>query len=89
MPPGLFAYCDVSVAVPIDRPFTYALPETLRHRALPGCRIAVPFGARILTGVILRVHGDKPQVAAREALRLIDAQPALDESMLSLGAWMA
>ena len=37
-------YCDVSLPVPLDRPFTYALPETLRHRVKPGCRLLVPFG---------------------------------------------
>ena len=38
-------YCDVSLPVPLDQPFTYALPETLRHRVREGSRIAVPFGA--------------------------------------------
>jgi len=35
-------YCDVSLPVPMDQPFTYALPETLRHRVRPGCRVTVP-----------------------------------------------
>ena len=42
MPEGSFLYCDVSVPAPLDQPFTYALPETLRHRVRPGCRIAGP-----------------------------------------------
>ena len=25
-------YCDVSLPVPLDQPFTYRMPETLRHR---------------------------------------------------------
>ncbi len=82
-------YCDVSLPVPLDQPFTYLLPETLRHRAKPGCRIAVPFGSRKLTGVILRIHDDPPGVAVREALRLLDEQPALDERLLELGRWIA
>src|SRR3989442_9626916 len=82
-------YCDVSLPVPLDQLFTYALPETLRHRVAPGCRVLVPFGPRRLTGVVLRCHDDPPQVEAREALRLIDAQPVLDEELLSLGKWIA
>ncbi len=82
-------YCDVSLPVPLDRPFTYSLPETLRHRVKPGCRLLVPFGARRLTGVALRLHGEAPEGAVREALRLLDSEPALSEEMLELGRWIA
>src|ERR1039457_6747764 len=89
MPEGSFPFCDVSVPAPLDQPFTYALPETLRHRARPGCRILVPFGPRKLTGVILRLHDDPPSMPAREALRLIDSEPVLDAELMSLGQWIA
>ena len=65
-------YCDVSLPVPLDQPFPYELPETLRHRVSAGCRVVVPFGPRRLTGVVLRVHDDPPNVETREALRLLD-----------------
>lgn len=82
-------YCDVSLPVPLDQPFTYGLPETLRHRVMVGSRILVPFGSRKLTGVILRCHDDPPAVASRDALRLIDAEPVLDGELLALGKWIA
>jgi primosomal protein N' (replication factor Y) (superfamily II helicase) len=83
------AYCDVSLPVPLDRPFTYSLPLSLRHRVRTGCRVLVPFGARRLTGFVLRTHDDAPEGAVREALRLLDAAPALTEDMLALGRWIA
>jgi len=89
MPEGYYHYCDVSLPVPLDQLFTYSLPETLRHRVAPGCRVIVPFGPRRLTGVVLRCHDDPPQMEAREALRLIDAQPVLDDNLLALGKWIA
>src|SRR5437773_660860 len=89
MPDGYYHFCDVSLPVPLDRPFTYALPETLRHRVAPGCRVLAPFGPRRLTGVALRCHDEPPEVEARELLRLIDAQPVLDEELLALGRWIA
>src|SRR5438067_7992032 len=89
MPGVSFQYCDVSLPVPLDRPFTYALPETLRHRVRPGCRLIVPFGVRKMTGVALRCHDDAPQMETRAALRLIDAEPVLDEELLSLARWIA
>ena len=89
MPAGSYLYCDVSLPVPLDQPFTYALPETLRHRVQPGCRVLVPFGSRRLTGVVLRCHDDAPEVPTREALRLIDAEPVLDAELLALGKWIS
>ena len=89
MPEGSYLYCDVSLPVPMDQPFTYALPETLRHRVQAGCRLVVPFGSRKMTGVILRCHDDPPAMATREALRLIDAVPVLDSELLGLGRWIA
>ncbi|MBV9399988.1 MAG: primosomal protein N' [Bryobacterales bacterium] len=82
-------YCDVSLPVPLDQLFTYVLPETLRHRAAAGCRILVPFGSRTITGVVLRTHSAAPEGSAREALRLLDEQPALDEELLKLGRWIS
>jgi primosomal protein N' (replication factor Y) len=89
MPEGSFQYCDVSLPVPLDQPFTYELPLTLRHRVRAGSRLLVPFGPRKLTGVILRCHDEAPAVATREALRLIDAEPVLSDELLALGRWIA
>ena len=82
-------YCDVSLPVPLDRPFTYELPLTLRHRAKPGCRIIVPFGARKMTGVVLNLHDDPPQATIREALLLLDEEPAISPELMALGRWIS
>src|SRR5262245_56274295 len=82
-------FCNVSLPVPLDQPFTYSLPLTLQHRAKAGARVVVPFGSRKLTGVVLRCHDDAPPVATREVLRLIDAAPVLDDSLIALGRWIA
>ncbi len=82
-------FCDVSLPVPLDQPFTYALPETLQHRVRVGSRLLVPFGTRKLTGVILRCHDDPPSMTAREALRLIDSEPVLSDELLALGRWIS
>jgi primosomal protein N' (replication factor Y) len=89
MPEGSYLYCDVSLPVPLDQPFTYSLPDTLRHRVRVGSRLIVPFGTRKLTGVILRCHDDPPAMAARDALRLIDSEPVLSAELMALGRWIA
>ena len=82
-------YCDLSLPVPLDQVFTYRMPETLRHRVHRGCRVSVPFGARKLTGVVLRVHDERPAMAAREVFKLLDEEPVLSEELLALGKWIA
>ncbi|HMC60110.1 MAG TPA: DEAD/DEAH box helicase, partial [Candidatus Solibacter sp.] len=93
MPEGSYLFCDVSLPVPLDQPFTYSLPETLRHRVRVGSRLVVPFGPRTLTGVILRCHDEPPSLGAqnvtRDALRLIDSEPVLSAELLALGKWIS
>lgn len=89
MPEGSYEFCDVSVPAPLDRPFTYRLPETLRHRVKAGSRVLVPFGPRKLTGVVLRCHDERPQVPAKDALKLLDAEPVLSAELLALGRWIS
>jgi primosomal protein N' len=82
-------YCDVSLPVPMDQAFTYKLPLTLRHRVAVGCRVLVPFGTRQLAGVVIAAHNNPPSGSVREALQLLDEEPALDEGLLKLGRWIA
>jgi primosomal protein N' (replication factor Y) len=84
-----FQFCDVSLPVPLDQPFTYSLPLTLQHRVQTGCRVFVPFGPRKLTGVVLACHNERPQGAVKEVFRLVDPEPVIREDMLTLGRWIS
>ena len=83
------AFADVALPVPLDQAFTYELPETLQHRVRPGCRLSVPFGSRKLTGVVVAAHDDAPGGGVRQAFRLIDEEPVLDNGLIALGRWIA
>src|SRR4029077_16291777 len=82
-------YCDVSLPVPLDQNFTYRLPETMRHRVQPGCRVLVPFGTRKLTGVVVKLHDQPTEGTLKEVLRLVDEEPVLDAELLALGGWIS
>ena len=75
--------------MPLDQAFTYSLPLTLQHRVQAGARVLVPFGTRKLTGVVLRAHDDPADTPLKDALRLIDAEPVLDEELLALARWIS
>ena len=82
-------YADVALPVPLDQPFTYELPETLRHRVKTGSRLLVPFGPRKLTGVVVATHQDMPAGAVKTALKLLDEEPVLEPHLIALGRWIA
>ena len=86
---SFFEFVDVSLPVPLDRAYSYRLPETLRHRVRVGCRLIVPFGARTLAGVVLATYNERPDVPVKEALRLLDIEPVFEEKLLQLGRWVA
>ena len=81
-PRDSMTYCEVSLPVPLEQSFTYRLPETLRHRIQVGCRVLVPFGARQLTGVVVRLHDVAPDGPVKEVYRLVDEEPVLDPELL-------
>ena len=62
---------------------------TLRHRVKSGARLVVPFGTRKLTGVVLHTHNEAPAIPVRDALRLIDPEPVLNDELIALGRWIS
>jgi len=82
-------FCDVSLPVPLDQAFTYAVPSSLTHRLQVGARVVVPFGTRKLTGVVLAVRAEAPGVRARSVEKLLDEEPIFDTALLRLANWVA
>jgi primosomal protein N' (replication factor Y) len=69
--------------------FTYLLPAG--SPAGVGYRVSAPFGARLLTGMLVAERADAPPGVAeiREVRRVIDARPVFDDKILGLARWMA
>jgi primosomal protein N' (replication factor Y) len=86
-PSSLF---DVAVPFPVDKLFTYAVPEALRGRVKPGSRVLVPFGPRRVTGYAIEERRRVPgMVKLKEIAALVDEEPLLTEELLDLARWMS
>ncbi len=59
----------------------------MRHRVQAGCRVRVPLGSRVLTGVVLRTHDDAPAAATKPVQRLLDEAPIFDAHLIELARW--
>ena len=84
-------FVDVAVPVALDQAFTYLAPAALEDLIAPGMRILVPFGRRVLVGVVLGWRDDAPVEKVKEVLDVLDdpGQPALLPSILKLCAWIS
>ena len=82
-------YCQIALPVPLDRTFTYLVPEGLRDRELVGCRAVVPFGRRKQVGFVLSVDRVAPDFEVRPLARLLDDSPVLNSELRELAMWVA
>lgn len=82
-------FADVALPVPVDRTFTYAVPESLQPRVRVGMRVVVPVQTRTETGYIVALHDTTELEKVRPIIDLPDEEPAFDPSMLDLCRWMA
>ena len=81
----------VAVPTPLAREFDYLWPGDHAVAPRPGLRVAVPFGRRRLTGVVVSVGGSGAVAPdkLRAVTRVLDAAPVLPGSLVGLLAWAA
>ncbi|MFG0316055.1 MAG: primosomal protein N' [Planctomycetota bacterium JB042] len=82
-------YAEVALNLPLDRLFTYAVPEPLRPRMSPGMRVLVPFGSREIGGTCVRVVPEDPGFPCKPVTGLVEESPLFSAAMLRLAGWIA
>ena len=75
----------------IDKPYSYRVPGSCADKALPGARVAIPFGRgnKKVEGIILSVADDLPDSKLKSIDSVLDDAPLLDAEQLSTALWMA
>jgi primosomal protein N' (replication factor Y) len=82
------SYCEVALPVPLDRSFTYAVPE--HEHVARGARVIAPFRNEKLIGVVTATGVAEPtEFAAKSLEAVIDDEPLLGEHLLELAEWIA
>jgi primosomal protein N' (replication factor Y) len=82
-------YAGVALDLPVDRLFTYRVPEGLRERARPGQRVVVTFRGRKRTGVIAETKAECSVPGILDLGEIPDAEPLLPPDLLALGRFVA
>ena len=79
----------IAIPSPLRRSFDYLPPEAGGLEPPPGVRVEVPFGKRIVTGVLLETatKSSIPSKRLRHAIRVLDEDPVLPPDLMTLLRW--
>jgi len=82
-------YAKVALPIPLDKTFTYEVPQDLADGVFVGRRVEVPFGNRALSGVIVDLAdaADLPASRIKPIERL--SETFLPIGLLELSDWIA
>jgi primosomal protein N' (replication factor Y) (superfamily II helicase) len=84
----------VAVPVPALDPLTYNVPDGM-PLPLPGTRVLVPLGNRVVTGCVLPPEGgghnakDAARKDTKDIVDVLDAEPFLPDEIVRLAQWVA
>ncbi len=81
-------FIDVALPLALPGPLTYAVPDELKERAIPGARVVVPVRQKEMIGIVTATGRPAPAAKARPVLAAPDAAPLLDGSLLQLADWV-
>lgn len=83
-------FVDVALQLPLEGTFTYGVPPALRAHAQRGHRVLVPFRHKIMVGMVMRAHEERPDLKRiRNISDVLDRTRFLPEELLALTEWIA
>ncbi len=90
-------YIKVAVKLSLDMFFTYSVPSHIKLRLEPGFRVIVPFGGRIIMGVVMEClaslpnssEKDKPPIDLKPIIDVVDTEPLYTRKMFELLVWVS
>ncbi|MCC7196093.1 MAG: primosomal protein N', partial [Gemmatimonadaceae bacterium] len=85
--PGDIVDVVVNAGQPARHAFSYSVP--LGMTLQPGQAVFVPFGAKVLQGIVLGPAGETPESGLRDIAAIADERVLLDPAHVALARWMS
>ncbi|GJM61134.1 replication restart helicase PriA [Persicobacter diffluens] len=82
-------YADVMVPLAVPNLFTYKVPEDFVPFLEIGFRVIVPFGSKITTGIVAKIHDQAPAYKTKYIDNILDGRPVVSPQQIKLMHWMA
>lgn len=80
---------SVALPLPIQKLFTYAIPDSVTTETVIGCRVLVPFGKQILTGVVVDEQPDTNTKDVKLIIEVLDDEPVFSLVLRNFIKWVA
>jgi primosomal protein N' (replication factor Y) len=77
-------YAEVALPLGLHKTLHYALPPRLQEDAVPGKRVLVPLGQRVVTGYLVGLLDRVERTELKEVQEILDPEPLLDTHLLEL-----
>ncbi len=79
----VFKAAEVLLNTPVDRSFTYSIPEGMDITS--GVRVRVDFAGRRIIGFVVQLHNEIPDsIELKNIIEVIDNEPIFDERLIDL-----
>lgn len=82
-------YAQVVFNLPLDRTYTYSVPDELRGHIKRGVRVAVYLRKHLSTGYVVDVTSQAPGFEIKPICDVLDPEPLFDENLFRLTRWIA
>lgn len=71
-------------------PYSYAIPDQLLDQVEPGMRVTVPFGHRLVSGIVVGISDESQYDGALKPIAaVLDLAPVLNRELRRLADWLA
>ncbi|MBC8173260.1 MAG: primosomal protein N' [Chitinophagales bacterium] len=83
-------FADIILPFALEKNYTYSIPDDMLQALTPGIRVEVPFKSKTYTGIVARIHDQKPEgYVLKPILSLPDHLQVVNKIQLDFWAWMA
>jgi len=82
-------FAGIAVNLPgVQSTFDYVIPDSLAGAVQPGSLVTVPFGSRLVQGIVVELLGEPAVEETRPIQSLLDPQPVLNPAQMQLAHWL-
>ncbi len=77
-----------NTAYHFDKLYDYLIPDDMREKLKPGCRVKISFGHGLRQGMVLSVHGSDSAEGLKKLSEMLDEDPVISEELIQLAMFM-
>jgi len=82
-------FIKIAFNLPIDKLFTYSIPDGIGESVVIGARVLAPFGKRNLTGIALEFTEESGVKSIKPIIKVLDAEPILTDEVIKFCKWIS